>query len=172
MPADVGRQGIDELLDRFPGPLSLYPSVAKALAMTMLAVIMTAASIFVITIGELLWGWIGTIFFGFFSIPQVRVLLFAHTLPLTLDRDGFRAANGLFRWNCRWSEVGEFETQRNRGVAYITFNNKSPLARVRIILGFGTDWLQSIYRIKATDLALLLNGWRERALARGAKVMP
>jgi hypothetical protein len=179
MASGAGQQKIQELLDQFPGPISLDPSIGKAVAVALVGIIMLAACVFLIIAGNangeaslVLWGWIGTIFFGLGLVPILRLLLFSRACALTLNRDGFTAANGLFRWNCRWSEVSEFGTQKSGVITYVCFTNADRQAWIRKLLGFGSDWLQSIYRVNARGLVMLLSGWRERALAGGAKAKP
>jgi hypothetical protein len=116
--------------------------------------------------------WIATIFFGACLAVIVHPLVFRHAGALTLDADGFRTSNGLFHWNCRWSDVSGFDAQKSGIASHVSFRNASRQGRVRLLFGFGSDWLQSMYSMSAPDLAELLNRWRARALARGLKAKP
>jgi hypothetical protein len=169
---------IEDLVRKFPGPITLNASRAKWWLVTVLGVCMTAASIFVGVIavrglgaGEngagigLAMSALGTCFFGLCTIKAMRVL---RDGSLRLDEDGF-GFSGLFRRRYRWGEVSNFGIFRYKGNASVVFKTMKPdrniLSRINTFCRGGRDGrLPDAYGLPVEELVQLMKAWQRAAM--------
>jgi hypothetical protein len=177
--APLSPQG-EDLLGKFPAPVTLNGSRAKWWLMTVLGVGMTAASIFVgvvavlgVRAGQtgagigLAISALGACFFGLCTAKAVR-LLRHHSLHL--DADGFEFF-GLFRRRYQWSEVSDFGIFRYRGNASIVFKTTKPdqniWSRINAHCAGGRDGqLSGTYGLRTEELVQLMRAWQSAAMTK------
>lgn len=166
---------VDELLSRFPGPITLYPARGKWISLTLGAVVFT-------TIGALgsfaridafqhAIMILGTIFFGTCMLAGIITLL-PGASSLQLNQDGFAIAKFYWTRRLRWAEVSDFAIWTYRANKVITFNTCTPssskagalLMKINSFLAGRNDYLPDTYGLSANDLLALVNAWRKRAI--------
>jgi hypothetical protein len=157
---------VDALLARFPEPASVYPSGTK---------LMVHASVIVLVLcGLPLLAFLSPdlaklilldpiILIGIVIAPcclaaYARRLLYRSPL-LTLDRQSLVVMDGQWKQEIRWSDISDIRVEEG------FFGNR----RLRLKHRFSGDTiivLPGLYRdaVTADDLALLMHGWRERAM--------
>lgn len=177
--APLSPQG-EDLLGKFPAPVTLNGSRAKWWLVTALGVGMTAASIFVgiVAFASLHAGQagasmglaisaLGACFFGLCVAKGVRLL--RHP-SLLLDLDGFEFF-GLFRRRYQWSEVSDFGVFQHRGNASVVFKTTKPdrnfWSRTNAYMAGGRDGqLSGTYGLRAEELVQLMTAWQGVAIAK------
>ncbi|MBR0751021.1 hypothetical protein JQ604_02410 [Bradyrhizobium jicamae] len=177
--APLSPQG-EDLLGKFPAPVTLNGSRAKWLLMTVLGAGMTAASTFVgilafagLHAGQagagigLAMSVLGTCFFGLCIVKAVRLL--RHP-SLLLDLDGFEFF-GLFRRRYQWSEVSDFGVFQHKGNASVVFKTTKPdrnyWSRMNAYMAGGRDGqLSGTYGLRAEELVQLMTAWQSVAIAK------
>jgi hypothetical protein len=90
-----------DILARFPGPVTLYPSRKKWL------LVLASCLLFVVTSPWMIradpWmGWVGLILFGVGALIAGTIVLLPSLGRLTLDHEGFEAGKRFFRYRRRW----------------------------------------------------------------------
>jgi hypothetical protein len=166
----TGDNAVD-ILARFPGPVTLYPSRRKWGLVLLGAAIFTAGGIWMIQRGDSA-GWYVTIFFGLGTLIAIAVML-PGAGRLTLDQDSFEAKT-LFRgYRIRWADTRGFEAKRifpplgQRLVVYDYLPKHGPLNAINVSIAGRNAGLGDNYGLSADNLARLMAQWRERALAPG-----
>jgi hypothetical protein len=166
---------INPILAKFPGPVSISPNSFAWSDRTRLvgglgcAVVLAIPGVLLIikAIAIASWGW------GLFALVELMFCLALFTAVsvrngrprfLVLDQDGFKVRNGRIYQSCRWVDVEGFRLGGILRYPRIRFKNASPLARGRVVLGLGEDWLKFLLPPRDAALASLMNRWRERAL--------
>ena len=96
----------EQILARFPGPVTLHISRKKWLLVLLGCVAFTAAGIWMIVDGKS-DGWGVTLFFGAGVIVSAIVLV-PGASQLTLDANGFAVTNMFRRFTARWQDVSGF----------------------------------------------------------------
>ena len=167
----------DALLARFPGPITLRVSRLKVLAMLAISLGFVAVGIFLIVIAKgdpeaVIAGIASVLFFGACALVAA-VMLVPGAGSLTLDAQGFEVCS-LFRRNrVAWPHASRFT------VATLSLpDGKKPMVGYDHdgLTGAGADFsrnaigrnaaLPDTYGLTVEELARLLAGWRERALAQ------
>jgi hypothetical protein len=177
---------VDTILDRFPGPVTLYVSRRRTLVGLALCVGFGAFFAWLLfaeypkTRGYIS-GWYGTIMawasivlWGALAIRCVLLLLFPSAVSLTLDADGFEIGHVFRRIRLPWPGVSDFrvETTYWRGriggpLTQIFYEDLAAEAERRRAAKL-TRVLPEIYgrpRLHRDELARLMNEWRRRVLA-------
>ena len=168
----------DDILAKFPGPVTLHLTLNRRLAGLVFGVCGTALFVwFWITPGYYRsYGWfmepIGTLFFAGLTIRAVIVLIFPAHASLTLDADGFTINHVFHHFRRSWREVSDFSVERkyharygwHRHVMYDLLDSDTARRRAKknihdIPEFFGRP------RLHGDVLAWLMNEWRRRALA-------
>jgi hypothetical protein len=162
-----------DILARFPGPVTLYPSRKKWLLVFLGGAAFTAGGIWMIRSGEA-EGWYVTVFFALVAVIAIVVML-PGAGRLTLDRDGFEAKT-LFRGHrTRWSDTRGFEAStihpgNQHLVVYDDVTQKrGMLTGINVSITGHNAALGDTYGLSANDLAGLMAQWRERALAQSGR---
>jgi hypothetical protein len=168
----------NEILARFPGPVTLYPSRRKWL------LLMAGCLLFAVGgIGEAYNGdakdWLGVAFFGLGAIVPGLMLLHG-AASLTLDADGFEMTNLFCHTRFRWRDASGFEAQfppvlRASAIPppswnkFVAFDNakmrNSTWTRVSALIMKHNAQLGDTYGFSADDLAKLMTQWRDLAVA-------
>jgi hypothetical protein len=167
---------VDELLSRFPGPITLYPSRAKWRFLTAGAAAFTAVAIFLSVFAPMdavhrILMIFGAIFFGSCMLLGVITLL-PGAASLQLDKDGFEIVKFYRKRRLRWAEVGDFSIWAYRQARVVTFNTDTPsssnagalLMKMNSLLARRNEYLPDTYGLSATDFLELVNAWRNRAI--------
>ena len=167
-----------EILARFPGPVTLYPSRRKWL------LLMAGCLLFAVGgIGEAHNGnamdWLGVAFFGLGAIVPGLMLLHG-AASIRLDSDGFEMTNLFRHARFRWQDASGFEAQFPpvlRAFAipppswnkFVAFDNakmrNSTSTRVIALLMKHNAQLGDTYGFSADELAKLMTQWRNLAVA-------
>jgi hypothetical protein len=166
----------EAILARFPGPVTLYPSRLKMLALFAAALAFVIGGLWVLNgvpgefgSGERLMIWLGILFFGGCVLIAASMLL-PGSSGLTLTADGFEARN-LFRdIRASWTEANHFyieeifwgEAWINRKLVAFDIARGGERTRGRT--------LPDTYRMPPDDLAWLMSQWRLRALGTPRRV--
>jgi hypothetical protein len=154
----------EAMLQRFPGPATLYPSRAKWLAVLMACAAFVGIGAFMIWAG---WTLTGGLFVGFFSagVLVALALMLPGASSLTLDGQGFEVVHLYQRIKARWQDVDGFKPSDVGGVVYDDATKKDSAAgRVSASITGRNTSLSDTYGMAAEDLAQVLTRWRERAL--------
>jgi hypothetical protein len=157
----------DQILAKFPGPVTLYVSRKKWLLMLAGCVAFTGGSVGSIPT-EPLWGWGGALFFGAGTILSI-VMLLPGAGMLTLDVNGFEVTNLFRRRRSRWVDVMNFVPEAvpfspKKLLGYNDANQKGKvMGELNVSLTGRNSALPDNYGLALEDLARLLTRWRERA---------
>jgi hypothetical protein len=165
---------VEDIVKRFPGPITLVPSRVKWWIVTILGAGMTSGSIFAglyalsqfrvgvegagIGLGI---GILGTAFFGLGVVVGMINLLPAGS-SLRLDENGFEVIGPLRKQIFRWGEVSDFDVFNGRATSVVVFNAAKP--RLTILEKFGAaltggrnGTLPDTYGSASRDLAQLMD---------------
>ena len=163
----------DAILVRFPGPVTLYPSRRKWLLVFAGCALFAVGGFWMIKDGDP-WGWLVLIFFGL-GVLVAAVAMLPGAGALTLDAEGFEAANLFRRHRTRWQDTTGFQAARippaqQKLVIYddVTQSTKT-VAQINVGIVGRNAALPDTYGLSAAHLAQLMAQWRERALAQGAR---
>ena len=159
----------EDLLARFPGPVSLTASRWILWFAPPLMAGLLAFSVYLLVnaiearSSEVIYAGLAVIVFSFFSIRVLIRLLPGHA-SLALDVSGFEVRNAYERTFWLWRNVSNFRVEvpsDERLPDRVIFDvvGKKPLRGSE-----GGGSLPEGYRLKLADLAALMNAWRERAL--------
>jgi hypothetical protein len=159
-----------DLLKRFPGPLTLYPSRRKWLLMFVGSAAFAVGGAWMIRGGDS-WGWFPLLFFGACALVGLVAVL-PHAGALVLDRDGFEVTNLFRHHRSRWQDVSAFEAQSIPPAHqfFVVYDDASvsasSLAKINTAIVGRNAALPDTYGQRAEDLAQLLEQWRTLALRR------
>jgi hypothetical protein len=166
-----------ELLARFPGPVTLYPSRKKWLLVFAGSAGFVALGYWIIQKDN--WvGWGAVIFFGLGMLVSAATLL-PGAGTLTLDREGFEAKSLFRRRRARWRNVSRVEVwelslprwhprygKNLKNVVYDDAERKNgAMAATNVAVCGHNSGLPDTYGFSADDLVQLMVRWRERALS-------
>jgi|ERR1043166_5281579 hypothetical protein len=165
------------VLRAFPGPVTLRPSKTKWVALTAAKFILFGISVLMTawlyridpsaTWSLLLWVFLAVTFIVI-AIADVLALV-SGGMWMKLDADGFEWRNlWSFRKRQRWADSTEFDGITANFWQFVVHGNTTSTKHGRVgeLLSFsGKAWLPDTYGLGATDLAALMNAWRQRALA-------
>jgi hypothetical protein len=165
----ASRTDISEILSRFPGPVTFYPSRKKWLAVLAGGALFTIGGVLMVRSGEPM-GWFPLIFFALVALVAAAAML-PGAGALTLDREGFEITNLFRRYRTRWQDASGFSTTRippahQRWVVYDDIrHNTKRIARINVEIVGRNAALPDTYGLSPDDLGQLMTQWRERALA-------
>jgi hypothetical protein len=158
----------DDILARFPGPVTLSPSRRKWILILLIAIGFTAGGVWMVGRGDTA-GWFVAGFFGLCAISAVVALL-PGANGLKLDRDGFAIIQLFRNRSYRWQDATGFATTRITGQKMVVFDDATAaggaLASVNVGLVGRNAGLPDTYGLGADALAELLTFWRARAVSR------
>jgi hypothetical protein len=158
----------DDLLARFPGPVTLRPSRTKWLLILLGSIAFTATGAWMVADGKTM-GWFALVFFGLCAIPACAALL-PGAGGLKLDRDGIEVTNMFRRHSYRWQDVTGFEAVGvpPSGTRMVVFDFAGAagktIAKLNVGLVGRNAALPDTYGLSADVLAGLMARWRERAV--------
>jgi len=169
---DDSPEKLAEILNKFPGPVMLYPS--KLMWIPNLLVVMP----FMVGLG--VWGlWMfvteGRLFdallggFLFFEWMRRTTGFIIGAMWLRLDAHGFEARFAGPRVRRDWKDVAEFVPWMIRWWPFVVYTDRTPAKAwelSRILYFGGKAWFRDTYGLSPKDLAELMNAWRDRALAQ------
>jgi len=163
----------DQILARFPGPVTLYPSRKKWLVILLGCALFTAAGVWMVAT-DAPNGWLVVLFFGAGSAVAATLLL-PGAAQLTLDADGFQVTSLFRRFRSRWQDVSAFEVVSvpPANLKLVGYNDIVAKRRMlgalnRTIAGRNAA-LPDNYGLAVNDLAQLMSFWRERAQGAGPR---
>jgi hypothetical protein len=182
---DIDATTADKIIEKFPGPIILYPSRLKWWIFAILAGGMTAACAWLLAVvcvhpsrvvGDARGAVVAIALVGiaFFGLCTATFVIFLYRGALRLDRDGFEVT--LLRGRrYRWSEVRDFRAFQVRAAAGVMFKATKPRWRTmgsfNALLNQGrNDSLPDTYGFGANRLAKLMAGWQR--LANGGSHRP
>ncbi len=157
------------VLQGFPGPLMLYPSVRKWVTVLLVCVLFDAGGLWMVAQAAP-WGWFVLIVFAFFTITAAAMLL-PGAASLRLDRDGFETTTLFRRGRTPWRDASGFEAvtvppAMEKLVAYDNVNVAGhTVARINVAIAGRNAALPDNYGLSADNLAAVMAQWRERALS-------
>jgi hypothetical protein len=158
------------ILDRFPGPVTLYPSRKKWLLVLACGAIFAVGGAWMIRGGDP-QGWFVLIFFAAVALIAAAALL-PGAGALTLDRDGFEITNLFRHHRIRWQDASGFTAARIPPARqlFVVFDKASAsgsfVANVNVAIVGRNASLPDTYGQSADKLAELMAAWRASALAR------
>ena len=168
----------NEILARFPGPVTLYPSRRKWLLVLMGCLLFAGIGV---AHNDDASDWFGVAFFGLGAIVSGLMLLHG-AASLTLNADGFEMTNLFRRTRFLWQAAAGFEAQfppvlRASAIPppswkkFVAFDNakmqNSTWTRVSALMMKHNAQLGDTYGFGADDLAGLMTQWRDLAAAAG-----
>jgi hypothetical protein len=175
---------IDELLRRFPEPVTLQRSRGKWFGILAGCAVFVTLGILMIAnpasfrsyhgIPPVVAGWSSVVFFGSGVVVSIVVLIpgMSH---LTFDARGFTVCNMFRRSTTPWQHAGDFAAVNmalvgSRKLLRVGYNDRSAaaqrtLARANAALVGRNSSLPDTYGLTAEDLARLMSLWRVRALS-------
>ena len=159
-----------EILSRFPGVVTLYPSRRKWLVILAGCLVFTAGGFWMVR-DQQMEGWYVLIFFGLGSIVAAAVML-PGAASLKLDCEGFDVTSLFRRRRTQWKDVSDFSIAAipPSNLILVIYDDVSvennKIAQFSIKLTGRNAALGDTYGLAAEDLALAMTQWRARALAR------
>jgi hypothetical protein len=159
-----------EILSRFPGPLTLYPSRRKWLLLLAGCALFTAGG-FAMIQDQAAGGWYVLVVFGIASLIAA-VMLLPGAGRLTLDRHGFTSTSLFKSHRVRWQDAGDFVPVRvpPANIRLVGYDDATAagrrIAAINVELTGRNAALHDTYGLPVDDLAGLMAAWRERALER------
>jgi hypothetical protein len=152
----------DALLARFPGPVTLYPRrpvvvliLVACAGLTVFAVYLLLNAIDAWT-SDVIRASLAILVCGGLTIRLTLTLFMPGMAGLTLDESGFAIAGVLRATRFTWREVSGFRVETDE-VKVVKFEVARRGRTATRELGY--------YAMPVADVALLMNAWRERALA-------
>jgi len=169
-----GSASPESLLQRFPGPIELSAGRLKFLLLMVGAAIFGGVSWWYLQHERL--GWYATIVLwlaviGCIAAVPLMIALMLRGSSLRLDASHLHARHGWRRQPTRWADTSAFEAATVPGtdVRLVIYDDatkgKSPLGVMNAGLMGRNAAVPDSYGLTPKELAWLLNGWRERALA-------
>jgi hypothetical protein len=158
------------ILDRFPGPVTLYPSRRKWLLVLAVGAVLAVGGALMIRDGDPK-GWFVLIFFVAVALTAAAAML-PGAGALTLDRDGFEVTNLFRHHRTRWQDAAGFTAARIPPAhqRFVVFDHAGAsgklLASVNVAIVGHSASLPDTYGRSADELAELMAAWRASALAR------
>jgi hypothetical protein len=165
----ASRPDTSEILSRFPGPVTLYPSRKKWLLVCAGSALFAIGGVWMVRSGEWM-GWLPLIFFSLVALVAAVAML-PGAGALTLGREGFEITNLFRRHPTRWQDALRFTTARippatQRWVVYDdTSQSAKRIAKINVEVVGRNAALPDTYGLSPDDLGHLMMRWRERALA-------
>jgi hypothetical protein len=164
---------VEELLSRFPGPVTLYPSHEKWTVLAGLSLIFVIVGGLLILNDHITWGRIDVVFFSVCLLLSVMRLL-PGAASLTLDTDGFEErALFLRRVQAQWPNVTSIQADAapsaRSGMKRVWYNDTdwsgSWLAGKEAAPPGCNAGLIRTYGLSAEEFADLMAQWQQRTLA-------
>ena len=159
-----------QILPRFPGPVTLYPSRKKWLLVFAGSALFAIGGAWMIRSGEGT-GWFVLIVFGLGALIAAAAML-PGAGALMLDRDGFEVTSLFRRHRCRWQDTDGFAAARipparQSMVVYDDVNQRTKsIAKINVSITGRNSAVPDTYGLSADDLAAVMAQWRERASGR------
>jgi hypothetical protein len=159
-----------QILARFPGPVTIYPSRKKWLLVFAISIAFTAGGTWMIASCDAS-GWFVLVFFGLGAIVAAAALL-PGAGALMLDSDGFEVTNLFRHHRSHWQDTGGFLAARIPPARHLMVvyddatQSAKNLAKINTAIVGRNAGLPDTYGLSADDLARLMAQWCERALGR------
>jgi hypothetical protein len=174
MSAADEQQKIEQILNRFPGPVTFYSSRAQNAFLTLGFLLAVVAAIGMIsfisgTVQTMLILYAGVIYFGWRGLVACSQLFLPQLSLLTLDRGYFRIVKFNQHRAHAWHDVADFSVSQFRSARLILFNSDaetSPLRGINKMFSGKNSGLTETYGFKAETLAELMTRWQEKAVQR------
>jgi hypothetical protein len=163
------RIDISQILSRFPGPVTLYPSRRKWLLVFTGGALFAVGGVWMVKSGDAT-GWFPLIFFLLVALVAAVAML-PGAGALMLDREGFQITNLFRRHRTPWRDAVHFTASsippaRQRWVVYDDVSQSTkPVAKINVAIIGRNAALPDTYGLSPDDLGQLMTQWRERALA-------
>lgn len=160
------------LLKRFPGPVELHASKIRLLVLMVGSAVFGATSLWIVLKDSPSWLMMALVWPGalmFLAGAPVIGWLALRGSSLRLDGEGFRTAAATRKAFIPWRNVGTFSVASTMNRQMVAFDDEAArdgkLARANVALIGRTSALSDSYGLTPSDLAWLMNAWRERALS-------
>ena len=159
---------IDDILARFPGPVTLHPSRRRWSLVLLLSAGFTAGGVWMASEDRL--GWFVAAFFGACTVAAAIALL-PGASALKLDHEGFESTALFRRGTVRWRNASGFTVARvpTTSEVLVVFDDATlggrTVAKVNVRLMGRNASLPDTYGLPAEALAALMARWHERATA-------
>jgi hypothetical protein len=155
-----------DILARFPGPVTLHPSLRKWGLIFAGCAVFAIAGQAMIRDGALT-GWFVLIFFGLGTLLAALAML-PGAAALTLDATGFEVTSFYRRSRTRWQDATDFIATRipPARLRFVLFNDAAhagTLSRINAAMIGRNGAIPDTYGLRADDLAQLMAQWRDRA---------
>ena len=166
---------VDDLLSRFPGPVTLYPpretwSVLPAVSL-MLVIIL--GFLILAGVAHTVWGWIAVLLLSVYLIISAMRLL-PGAASLTLDAGGLEERMLVFRRDrAQWRDITHITADAapgaRSGTTFVWYNDTQwkrdwPAQQETEMPGCNAR-LADTYGLSAEELAELMMRWQQKALA-------
>jgi hypothetical protein len=165
---------VETILERFPGPVTLYQSRLKIFIVFAFVLTLTVFAVWVLIPNpnnswyEAVMSVLSALVAGYIAVRAALMLLLGKPASLTLDADGFERRFLFRRDRFHWQDVSSFRPQAEDEINWrepigsITFEVRSANAIPR----HRANALPDNYRLPKDDLVWLLEQWRQQALAQ------
>jgi hypothetical protein len=175
--SEIEDSEIEEIVTRFPGPVTLLPSRKKWWAFIIASSGMTAACIFLLVfiyhhpsrvVGDVREAvGLSIVCATFFGLCTGTFVIALCRGALRLDKDGFEVT-GLYRKRYSWCEVSDFGVFSYKGTANVVFKTKklrwTVLGKLNALLTGGrSEGLPDTYGLGAAELMQLMKTWQSSA---------
>ncbi len=162
-----------EILSRFPGPVTLYPSRKKWLLVFAGGALFATGGAWMIQSGDRM-GWFVLMFFALVALAAAAAML-PGAGAFTLDHDGFEVTSLFRRHRSRWQDTAGFVAARipparqNFVVYDDVKQNTKNVAKINVAIIGRNSALPDTYGLSAENLAHLMARWHERALGQSSR---
>jgi hypothetical protein len=173
MTKSIGTNNGEDLAPKFPGPLTLVPSLKKRFNLLIGAGFFTIAGILLsfgagISFDGRIAGALATTFFGVCTV-MAMIQLLPGSSSLRLDGNGFEITRYFRKQEFGWSEVSDFGVWTYLGSSIVVFKAAKSRLGIReklnaALTGGRNDYLQSFHQLAPDDLVQLLTTWRNLAM--------
>ena len=171
--------GLDEILSRFPGPVTLYPSRRRWLGILLGCAAFVAIGVWMListstgdgSFANTAIAWFAIVFFGI-GVVVAAVTVLPGAGALKLDRDGFEITKFFRRHSVRWPDATGFAmaaippAEQKMVVFDDAHAGGGAIARWSVSIAGHNASLPDTYGLPAEDLASLMTRWRDRAVER------
>ncbi len=148
--------------------LTFRSSRARGFLVLVLSCGFVALGVWLITEGELLYGWLSTGFFALGIPVSLFMMLSPNSLYLRLDREGFEMGSFIKKVRVKWSDVQGFEMRRMHhnnmiAIIYAPQYDEQKIGRaVASTLSGMEGAIANNYDAPLDEILRTLNEWRAR----------
>jgi len=169
----LSQNNAEGILSRFPGPVTLRPSLKKWSVLLVCYAAVVALGLAGVALGvDAGWlgafgiqgHWIGWFLAALFSAFMLMAVIAPSLRRLTLDREGFEVTGPFGCGSVAWQDANHFKAAEiYLWVEVVAFDRANATKECASSVRRGQ--LGETFGLAASDLATLMNLWRERAIS-------